>query len=149
MTTYTIDITNIPTIDTTNRIVPIGFVLKLKRTNLKTRYRVFEKDNNDYKEKTVNEEQKYPETLTLINGWNLMGNYFPNNNNNITDIYKYNDGYNRITDTDKLITGNGYWAYSSKNITFYDTDASLNNLTLQLSWNLISVNQETTVGSAA
>lgn len=146
MTTYTIDTSNISTIDTTNRIVPIGFVLKLKRTNLKTRYRVFEKENDIYKEKNVNEEQKYPETLTLINGWNLMGNYFPSNN--IIYVWRWdspNNKYIDYTNNSNLEDGYGYWIKSNKLLKFYKNDEYDISNNLSEDWNLISVNKNISI----
>ena len=148
MTTYTIDTANIPPIDTTNRIVPRGFVLKLKRTNLKTRYRVFEKDNNNYKEKTVNEEQKYPETLTLFNEWNLIGNYFPRNNIGTPPIWKWDASFNKYidnTDTLNLDDGYGYWVKSNKLLKFYKNDEYDISNNLSEGWNLISVNKNISI----
>lgn len=150
MTTYTIDTTNISTIDTTNRIVPRGFVLKLKRTNLKTRYRVFEKDNNDYKEKTVNEEQKYPGKLNIYTGWNLMGNYFPNINIS-SSIYYYDISTNNYGDSDYAESQSskekGHWVFSNKDMEFYNTDNSTNLLPFNEGWNLSSFSEDILVSN--
>ena len=154
MTTYTIDTSNISTIDTTNRIVPIGFVLKLKRTNLKTRYRVFEKENDIYKEKNVNEEQKYPGKLNIYTGWNLMGNYFPNtssNSNNSDYIYYYdisnNVYFSSSYDESQLSKEKGHWVYSDKDMEFYNTDNSSNLLPFNEGWNLSSFSQDILVSN--
>lgn len=147
MTTYTIDTSNIPNIDTTNRIVPRGFIFKLKRTNLKTRYRVFEKENDIYKEKNVNEEQKYPGKLNIYTGWNLMGNYFPNIN--ISEIFNFDISLNtygipNYTESQSS-KEKGHWVNSTKDMKFYNTDDSTNSFPFIQGWNLSSFSEDISV----